>query len=66
MSNKFVTFNPKDFIEYRITGNLYNSKKRFLKIVSDWFTADSTNLWRGSIWGVTKEGKRRLIKRVWN
>lgn len=29
-------------------------------------TAFSTNLWQGSVWGILKDGKRKLLKRVYN
>lgn len=50
---------------YHITGLLVNSKKRFKKTSDNPHYALSINLWRGSVWQV-RDGKRKLIKRVYN
>ena len=52
-------------ITYHITGVLYNSKTRFKQVTDHFMVAMGINLWRGSVWKVTN-GKRKLIKRVWN
>lgn len=49
---------------YIVTGVDRNGK-RFVKQYSEKFWAMGINLWRGSVWEVT-DGKRRLIKRVYN
>lgn len=53
------------FDSFIVTGLLYNSKKRFTKKCSTPMTALSINLWTGSVWGI-KNGKRQLIRRVYN
>lgn len=53
---------PDGFI---VTGLYYNSSKRFSNKYSSLIMAMTINLWRGSVWGV-KDGKRTLLKRVWN
>lgn len=56
------------FDSVQVTGVTRNGK-RFKNIYSStvdgWSVAMHINLWRGSVFGV-KEGKRTLIKRVWN
>lgn len=49
-----------------VTGLLYNSTKRFVTKHKESFWSFGVNLWRGSVWGVSKEGKRTLLKRVYN
>jgi hypothetical protein len=52
-------------VTYKITGLLYNSKKRFTRTTENFMLAMGINLWRGSVWKVTN-GKKKLIKRVIN
>ena len=52
-------------VHYVITETLYRSNKRFRKVTSSFLHATSINLWRGSVWEV-RDGKRKLIKRVYN
>lgn len=40
--------------------------KRFRLQYSKLFHALCINLWRGSVWLVNDNGKRKLVKRVWN
>jgi hypothetical protein len=54
------------FVKFVITGRLYNSNTRFRMSRTTIGQALCINLWNGSIWGVTKEGKRKLLKRVIN
>ncbi len=54
-----------------VTGRMYGSlTRRFNKIFTGdrvgFMYAEMINLWNGSIWGITKEGKRKLIKRIQN
>lgn len=57
----------EEFKPYRVTGVLYNSKKRFSLNYSSLIQATSINLWNGSIWLVDKNsGKKTLIRRVIN
>ena len=54
------------FVEFHVTGtNL--SKRRFKRMTfSSFKAANMINLWKGSVWGVTESGKRKLLKRVYN
>jgi hypothetical protein len=49
---------------YEITGVLV-SGKRFKLLTDNPMHADGINLYRGSVWKV-EDGKRKLVKRVWN
>jgi hypothetical protein len=50
-----------------ITGLYAYSTRRFKAIrTSSYIHAMGINLWRGSVWQLDSQGKRRLIKRVWN
>ena len=49
------------FIITGVTRMGYRFRKRF----SNFMQADSINLWRGSVW-LLRDGKRTLLKRVWN
>ena len=54
------------FVEFKVTG-IYRNGRRFSPLV---YTSPSTafqiNLWQGSVWGITKDGKQKLLKRVYN
>lgn len=51
--------------KFVVTGVLVNGR-RFSPIrTSNPMIADSINLYRGSVWEIIN-GKRKLIKRVWN
>lgn len=63
MGSQFETVEVK---EYHVTGLLYNSNKRFKKVYGSYTMAMSINLWNGSVWEVYTNGKRKLIKRVYN
>jgi len=55
-----------DQVTYLVTG-VDRSGRRFRQVHEDYFTAININLWRGSVWEVqTSNGKRRLLKRVYN
>lgn len=54
------------FIKFVVTGRYYLSDKRFKSVYTKSFMAFNINLWNGRVWGVTKEGKRKLLKRVIN
>jgi len=49
---------------YHVTG-VDRSGKRFKIVTSNGMHAVCINIWRGSVWEVTN-GKRKLIKRVYN
>jgi hypothetical protein len=51
---------------FRVTGRIYNSKKRFVLEYSSMHQALSVNLWNGSVWAVMESGKKMLIKRTVN
>lgn len=54
-----------NYIKFDVTG-VDRNNKRFKKTYSDPRFAFGINLWRGSVWGVTIEGTRKLLKRVYN
>jgi hypothetical protein len=60
----------ENFTQLIVTGRYYNSNRRFKRTYeatrAGYSTAMMINLWNGSVYGVTKEGKRKLIKRVIN
>jgi hypothetical protein len=58
--------NLDDIKHFIVTGQLYKSNKRFRDVYSSWMPAMSINLWRGSVWAELNNGKRKLLKRVWN
>lgn len=53
------------YAEFHVTGILRNGT-RFKKVYSSALFAMSTNLYRGSVYGVLDNGKRKLLKRVYN
>ena len=54
------------FTRFEVTGKLRNGS-RFKKMTfSSLMAASMINLYSGSIWGVTEDGKRKLIRRVYN
>ena len=55
-----------NFLKFEVTGTLRNGS-RFKKMQFSSFNAASMiNLYSGSIWGITEDGKRKLIRRVYN
>ena len=54
------------FTHYLVTGLLYRTNRRFSRTTATWRFAMGINLWRGSVWGVYPDGRRKLLKRVWN
>ena len=51
--------------KYHVTG-VDRDGKRFKPMVYDnYHYASAINLWRGSVW-LVRNGKRHLVKRVWN
>lgn len=56
----------KQFTNFCVTGTLYNDR-RFKPIVySEFYWANGINLYNGSVWGVKPDGKRVLLKRVYD
>jgi hypothetical protein len=63
--NEICDMFPDGFL---VTGTLRNGKRFSIKYsssIAGLSTSLGINLWRGSVWGV-KDGKKTLIKRVWN
>jgi len=50
---------------YIVSGYYYNSDRKFRSRYSNLHQAVSINLWRGQVWQV-RDGRRKLIKKVWN
>jgi len=68
-----INVNPSDYTKFIVTGILPINGRRFRKIYSckdnpkgAWMTAVMTNLWKGSIFGILPNGKRKVLKRVYN
>lgn len=64
-----MEINPKDFPGgFDVTGQMYQSTKRFKQHFSqnNACFAFNINLWRGSVWGILANGKRKLLKQVFN
>ena len=55
----------KDFVKFQVTGLTWRGK-RFRLTYSEPHMAFGINLWNGSIWGVLPNGRRKLLKRVYN
>ena len=49
---------------YDVTGITVDGK-RFKLTTTKWWHANGINLFRGSVW-LVRDGKRTLVKRVWN
>lgn len=64
MSNVGKPFMVYPRSRFRITGETTNGK-RFRMTCESWHYANAINLWRGSVWHIL-DGKRILVKRVWN
>lgn len=56
---------PQQDVRYVVTG-VDRSGRRFQKIYSEPQWALGINLWRGSVWEQSPDGKRTLLRRVWN
>jgi len=64
MSKEYLT---TDFSIFIVTGKYHNSTKKFRLVYSNFFQANSINLWNGRVWGVLKDtGKKVLLKTVTN
>jgi hypothetical protein len=57
-------------VKFVVTGVLRDGRrfpaKTYDNDVGGRMTAFGINLWRGSVWGIDAEGKRFLLKRVYN
>jgi hypothetical protein len=60
---KIPTGQIKAFV---VTGKLYRSNKRFTNRYNSFDHAMMINLWKGSVWVELDNGKRKLLKRVYN
>jgi hypothetical protein len=65
MKNGDFQWYASDFVEFHVTG-VDRAGKRFKQAHKTWFMANAINLWNGTVWGVTPDGKRRRLKRVTN
>ena len=54
------------FTRFEVTGMMKGGRRFKPLRFSSFKTAEIINLWNGSIWGVTENGKRKLLKRVYN
>ena len=55
-----------NFKEFHVTGELRNGR-RFKRMSFGSFEAASMiNIYNGSVWGILENGRRKLIKRVYN
>jgi len=53
--------------KFIVTGYYYNSNRRFKKMeYTSLMPALMINLWKGSVWALMEDGKRKLLKRVSN
>ena len=59
---------PIEFVKFVVTGFYYNSNKRFRNVydgtLQSYKQTTMINLWKGKVWGITEEGKRKLIRSV--
>lgn len=62
---KKFEFEVSDFKSFVVTGITVN-KKRFKQKYNSYFIAMSINLYRGHVWGVKENGKRTMLKEVFN
>lgn len=58
-----------DYSSFLVTGLYHGSRNRRFKLnysgnAAGYSTAMNINLWKGSVYGLLKNGKRKLIKRV--
>lgn len=54
------------FIRFEVTGMMRGGKRFKPLKFSSFKTASMINLYQGSIWGVQENGKRSLLRRVYN
>ena len=54
------------FKEFHVTGKRRDGKRFKRMKFSRLSIADTINIYQGSVWGVQENGKRKLIKRVYN
>lgn len=65
-----MEINIEDYTGFIVTGRLYRSNKRFKLSYSGnqagFSTANSINLWNGTMYGLLPNGKRKILKKVIN
>ena len=54
------------FTRFEVTGKMRGGKRFKPLRFSSFTSASMINLHSGSIWGVTEDGKRKLLRRVYN
>jgi len=60
-----TSWDSNDFIAYNVTGVDY-SGKRFKITTASWGHAQCINIYNGTRWGVTADGKRAKLQSVSN
>jgi hypothetical protein len=55
-----------NFIRFEVTGMLRDGSRFEKMVFSSFKTASMINLYSGSVWGITEDGKRKLLRRVYN
>lgn len=64
-----IEVNLDDYLGFDVTGtDVYGRrfKRSYSSNKAGFFTAFGINLHNGSVWGVRKDGTRKLLKRVYN
>ena len=54
------------FTRFEVTGMMRGGRRFKSLRFSSFKAASMINLYTGSIWGVTEDGKRKLLRRVYN
>tara|TARA_S200000501_G_C20621934_1_gene655018 strand:+ start:78 stop:248 length:171 start_codon:yes stop_codon:yes gene_type:complete len=54
------------FVKFHVTGTDVSGKRFKRMSFSSFHAANMINLWEGSVWGVLENGRRKLLKRVYN
>ena len=54
------------FTRFEVTGKMRGGKRFKPLRFSSFNAASMINLYSGSIWGITEDGKRKLLRRVYN
>ena len=54
------------FVEFHVTGVDVRGRRFKKKVFQSFYAASMINLWKGSVWGVLENGRRKLLKRVYN
>jgi hypothetical protein len=60
-----MQYTTKDFVYYLLIGKTRDGKK-FRMEDSSYSHADCINMWQGRMYGVKQDGKRILLKTVFN